>query len=136
MPERIMPSIWVDKWKDMGPKTDEAAKSRWTVQGFHDPDITELNRTVPTPEASTVPLTMQVMASKKCRAFNADAKKAFMQGLRGARPKPLYAYQPQGGFEDEPEDMIVKLETEVYGLIKGPPNWRRTFFTKFKELGF
>ena len=51
----LIPSRWLDKWKDMGddyvtPLTpaelEEAnlaahlgAKSRWILQGFHDPDI-------------------------------------------------------------------------------------------------
>ena len=56
--ERIVPSRWHEKWKDMGDDFDNklndpdiakhlGAKSRWIVLGFHDPDIAILNRSVP-----------------------------------------------------------------------------------------
>ena len=73
-PNRIIPSRWRDKWKDKGaeidnglkdpsvPKTHDA-KSRWIIQGVHDPDIVMLNRTVPTPSTSDVPLALQMIAS-------------------------------------------------------------------------
>eukprot|EP00969_Alexandrium_andersonii_P000673 28818-Alexandrium_andersonii.AAC.1 len=63
-PERILPSRWHDKWKDHGPEHDNGyattiglakhlePKSRWIVLGFHDPDIADVERTVPTPETS------------------------------------------------------------------------------------
>lgn len=39
------------------------AKIRWIIQGFHDPDIKKLQRSVPTPEMSDVLLTLQMIAS-------------------------------------------------------------------------
>ena len=43
------------------------AKSRWILQGFHDPDIAILNRSVPTPETMDVPLALQILASIQAR---------------------------------------------------------------------
>ena len=47
--DRILPSRWHEKWKDMGEDFDNGlqeitmakhmgAQSRWITQGFHDPD--------------------------------------------------------------------------------------------------
>ncbi len=71
---RIIPSRWHRKWKDKGGDFDNGlndpavpkhmgAKSRWIIQGFHDPDIAVLNRSVPTSATSDVPLCIQVLAS-------------------------------------------------------------------------
>ena len=68
---RLIPSRWHEKWKDMGDGFDNGlqdpnvakhlgAKSRWILQGFHDPDIAILNRSVPTPETMDVPLALQM----------------------------------------------------------------------------
>eukprot|EP00971_Amphidinium_carterae_P054625 1076231-Amphidinium_carterae.1 len=63
---RIVPSRWLDKWKVSGPAANHGlslqqqnwvdprveAKSRWIVQGFHDPEIVQIDmieRSVPTP---------------------------------------------------------------------------------------
>ena len=81
--DRIVPSRWHDKWKDMGDDFDNklkdpeipkhmGAKSRWIIQGFHDPDIAILNRTVPTPATNDVPLALQMLASIQARAWVGD----------------------------------------------------------------
>ena len=79
-PQRIMPSRWHDKWKDKGadsnnmlddpavPKNHDS-KSRWAIQGFHDPDIAVLNRAVPTPSTSDVPLALQRLSAIKAKAW-------------------------------------------------------------------
>jgi hypothetical protein len=65
---RVLPTRYLEKWKDMGDEHDNGlgddnypkhldAKSRWIIQGFHEPDIEKLQRSVPTPETSDVPLT-------------------------------------------------------------------------------
>ena len=59
------------------------AKSRWIIQGFHDPDIAILNRSVPTPSTSDVPLALQLLASLQANAWVGDVKSAFTQGLKG-----------------------------------------------------
>ena len=43
------------------------AKSRWIIQGFHDPDIAILNRSVPTPETQDVPLALQILVSLQAK---------------------------------------------------------------------
>ena len=153
---RMVPSRWMDKWKDMGDEyttplspqeiqmmsipAHHGAKSRWIIQGFHDPDITILQRSVPTPETTDVPLCLQILASIKARAWVGDVKGAFTQGMRGQRTElgmePLFALPPPGGIPGEPEDLVIELLAEIYGLVTGPPGWRRSLFTTFKNLGF
>jgi hypothetical protein len=113
-----------------------AAKSRWIIQGFHDPDIAVLNRSVPTPTTSDVPLALQMLASLKASIWVGDVKSAFTQGLTGQRPDRLFASPPAGGIPGEGEDILIELLAEVYGLITGPPAWRKSLMTKFDELGF
>jgi hypothetical protein len=150
--DRLIPSRWLDKWKDMGddyeipltPKeraeanvaTHLGAKSRWILQGFHDPDIAILNRSVPTPETSDVPLCLQMLASILAEAWIGDIKGAFSQGLRGQRSQPLFALPPPGGIPGESDDILIEILAEIYGLISGPPGWRRSLFTTLKQAGF
>ena len=151
-PHRMIPSRWLEKWKDMGDDfntplskatiqeaqvpTHHGAKSRWILQGFHDPDISILRRSVPTPETSDVPLCAQMLASLRARAWVGDVKGAFSQGLRNQRSEPLFATPPPGGIPGEDDDIVIEILAEIYGLISGPPGWRRSLFTTFKEVGF
>ena len=58
-----------------------------------------------------------------------------IQGLRGPG-KRLFAEPPEGGLPGEDGDVLVELLTEIYGLVSGPPGWRRTLLSKFKDLEF
>ena len=89
------------------------AKSRWIVQGFHDPDITLLNRTVPTPATSDVPLALQMLASIKASAWIADVKSAFTQSIKGQRPDRLFATPPVDGISGEEDDILIEILTEI-----------------------
>ena len=145
--DRIVPSRWHEKWKDMGDDFDNGlndpdvpkhlgAKSRWILQGFHDPDIAILNRTVPTPATSDVPLALQMLCSIQAKAWVGDVRSAFTQGIKGLRTERLFASPPDGGIPGEDKDILIEVLTEVYGLISGPPAWRNTLISAFKELGF
>eukprot|EP00971_Amphidinium_carterae_P178816 3546775-Amphidinium_carterae.2 len=106
--ERCVPSRWLDKWKVAGPVAHHGlmlsqgnwvdprieAKSRWIVQGFHDPDIDLVSRSVPTPATGDVPMALQLMACFGIQAWTADCKSAFMQSDQGQRPQPLFALPP------------------------------------------
>ena len=119
----------------MYPKS-HGAKSRWILQGFHDPDITLLNRTVPTPATEDVPMVLQVLASMRAEGFTADVSSAFSQGIQGQRDKPLYANPPKEDIPGEDDDVIVELLAEIDGLISGPPGWRKTLLTEFRDLNY
>eukprot|EP00973_Karenia_brevis_P032711 4516097-Karenia_brevis.AAC.1 len=66
-----------------------------------------------------------MLASIRAKAWVADVKGAFSQGLRGQRDQPLSATPPPGGLPGEDDDVLVEIRTEIYGLISGPPGWRR-----------
>ena len=54
-PDRIVPSRHVYREKPgEGLGADSAAKCRWCVLGFHDPDLLELERASPTPQTSSI----------------------------------------------------------------------------------
>ncbi len=88
-PDRVLPSRWTEKWKDMGPGMAVLAESRLVVLGFHDPDIDLLFRSAPSPDSESILWVLQLFASMRARAFVADVKVAFMQGLKRQRPRPL-----------------------------------------------
>ena len=81
---------------------------------------------MPTPETSDVLLACQMVASLQARAEVADVKSAFAQGIKGQRPKPLFATLPPGGIPGEDDDIVIDLIAEVYGLISGTSRWRRS----------
>eukprot|EP00959_Pyramimonas_sp_CCMP1952_P333035 6973787-Pyramimonas_sp.AAC.1 len=55
------------------------AKSRWCVQGHHDPDAADLQIYAQTPQAESLMLTLQAIASLGWTLEVADAKNAFCQ---------------------------------------------------------
>lgn len=133
-PDRVLRSRYAEKYKAMDPGIPDIAKSRWCVLGFDDPDIEFLVRTSPAPESESIMWVLQLLASHGCRAFTADVKVAFMQGLRQQRKRPLYAMAPEGGFPGHPGvRLLARLETEVYGLVTGPVNWRNTMKTAIRD---
>jgi hypothetical protein len=152
--DRTVTTRWHDKWKDMGEefvsdiaKADlienditehQDAKSRWIMQGFTDPDIAFLNRTVPTPASEDIMLALQLIASIQGEAGISDVSSAFGQSIQGLRGtgRRLFANAPEGGLPGEEGDVLIELLTEIYGLVSGPPGWRRTLLSKFKDLEF
>eukprot|EP00971_Amphidinium_carterae_P260620 5170719-Amphidinium_carterae.2 len=120
---RIVPSRWLDKWKVSGPAANHGftlqqqnwvdprveAKSRWIVQGFHDPDIDMIERSVPTPATGDVPMALQLMASHHMRAWTADCKSAFMQSLTQTKEKATAVALERGRLDEDPATPHMKL---------------------------
>ena len=77
-----------------------------------------------------------MLASLKAQAWCGDIKGAFSQGIRNLRPEPLFADTPPEGIPGEDDDILIELRAEIYGLVSGPPAWRQSLFTTFKQLGF
>ena len=72
--ERVISSRLVLRGKetDIGYK----AKARWCVHGFKDPDIHEIERSCPTPELSSINITLQILASTTSEGTLADGVKS------------------------------------------------------------
>ena len=113
--ERVISSRLVLRWKetDAGYK----AKARWCVHGFKDPDIHEIERSCPTPELSSINITLQILASTTYEGTLADGEKAFMQGDPSVRNEPLYATPPPEGVPGVPEGAPIRLDRDVHGLV-------------------
>ena len=82
------------------------------------------------------PLPYRYWASIHAKAWVGDERGAFTQGLRHLRPESLFATPPLGGIPGENDNILIEICAEVYGLIIGPPAWRQSLFTTFKELDF
>ena len=61
--ERVISSRLVFRWKETDTGYKAKAKARWCVHGFKDPDIHEIERSCPTPELSSINITLQNLAS-------------------------------------------------------------------------
>ena len=59
--QRVNSSRLVLHWKETD--TGYKAKARWCVHGLKDPDIHEIERSCPTPELSSINITLQILAS-------------------------------------------------------------------------
>ena len=77
------------------------AKTRWILQGFHDPDIEMLNRSVSTPETEDVPLALQLIASIRARAFTSDVRAAFTQRIRDSAKNICMPHRRQVAYQEK-----------------------------------
>ena len=100
------------------------------AHGFEDPDIHEIERSCPTPELSSINITLQILASTASEGTLADGEKAFMQGVRD---EPLYATPPPEGLPGVPEGALIRLDREVYGLVSGMSGWRSRIVSQLKK---
>ena len=131
--ERVISSRLVLRWKETD--TEYKAKARWCVHGFKDPDIHEIERSCPTPELSSINITLQILASTTSEGTLADGEKAFMQGDPSVRDEPLYATPPPEGLPGVPEGALIRVDLGVYGLVSGMLGWRSRIVSQLKEEG-
>ena len=110
------------------------AKCRWILIGFRDPDVLDLERSAPTPQAATINLTTNAFACLKMEAFQGDIKSAFAQSKKIDRE--LYVSQPAEGIPGLLPGQLLQLETETYGTVRGPSWWRETLVSEIKGLGY
>ena len=120
--ERVISSRFVLRWKETD--TGYKAKARCCVHGFKDPDIHEIERSCPTPELSSINITLQILLSTTPEGTLAGGEKAFMQGHPSVRDEPLYATPPPEGLPGAPEGALIRLDREVYGLVSAD-GWPR-----------
>ena len=76
--ERVIFSRLVLRWKETD--TGYKAKARLFLNGFKDPDLHEIERSCPTPELSSINITLQILASTTSEGTLADGEKASTQG--------------------------------------------------------
>ena len=131
--ERVISSRLVLRWKETD--TGYKAKARWCVPGFKNSAIHEIERSCPTPELSSINITLQILASTTSEGTLADGKKAFMQGDPSVRVEPLFATPPPERLPGTPEGALVRLDREVYGLVSGMSGWRSRIVSQLKEEG-
>ena len=132
--ERVISSRFVLRWKETD--TGYKANARWCVHSFNHPDILEIERSCPTPELSSINITLQIPASTASEETLADGEKAFMQGDPIVRDEPLYATPPPEGLPGVPEGALIRLDREVYGLVSGMSGWRSRIVSQLKEEGY
>eukprot|EP00971_Amphidinium_carterae_P327821 6459379-Amphidinium_carterae.1 len=139
MSDRIVPSRWVDRDKP-GEQVGEPTKykSRWTLQGFKDPDILEVTTAAPTPSSCAVTCALQFCSSCDFEVHIGDIKTAFLQGAKLERSKcPLFASQPaDGAMPGLESNQLVELLKDVYGLNSAPASWRKSLKAYLLELGY
>ena len=122
-PEKIIPTNMLDKWK-LQDDGSVAAKSRSVLVGWKDPMISQLER-APTPTQEGIMVTLQWLASAKVTGRIADLTNAFGQ----ARKTKLATKLPPGVTHPKVgPGQLLRVETEIYGLVSGP-SWLRASLT-------
>ena len=132
--EWVISSRLVLRWKETD--TGCKAKARWCVHGFKDHAIHEIERSCPTPELSSINITLQILASTTSEGTLANGEEAFMQGDPSVRNEPLYATPPSEGLPGVLQGALIRLDREVYGLVSGMSGWRSRIVSQLKEEGY
>ena len=132
----MISSRLVLRWKETDTGYKAKAKARWCVHGFKDPDIHEIERSCPTPELSSINITLQILASTTSEGTLADGEKELVQGDPSVRDEPLYATPPPEGLPGVPEVALIRLDRELYGLVSGMSGWRSRIVSQLKEEGY
>ena len=135
VPDRIMSSRMVRRWKPMPGVNQRKAKSRWCVHGHQDVDAPHLRTFSPTPMTESLYLFLIMALSLDLSIQFADVKNAFCQSNKLQRDHgPLYA-EVCSGLPYEP-NILVELLVPVYGLLDAPRAWRNTVVQHLEKEGF
>ena len=127
-PENIIPTNMLDKWK-LQDDGSVAAKSRSVLVGWKDPMIYQLERAAPTPTQEGIMVTLQWLASAKVTGRIADLTNAFGQARKTSRKNKLATKLPPGVTHPKVgPGQLLRVETEIYGLVSGP-SWLRASLT-------
>ena len=135
VPDRIMSSRMVRRWKPMPGVNQHKAKSRWCVHGHQDVDAPHLQTFAPTPMTESLYLFLVLALSLDLSIQFADVKNAFCQSDKLQRDHgPLYA-EVCSGLPYEPK-ILIELLVPVYGLLDAPRAWRNTVVQHLEKEGF
>ena len=136
--ERVMTMRWVHTWKVAEDTGETKAKARLVVQGFTDPDLTEIRCESPTLSRLSRQLILHIAASRGFRLRKGDVKTAFLSGDRDEARRDVYA-EPQQEMRDRLQmarQQVLKLETAVYGLRNAPRAWWKRVVRDLAETGW
>ncbi len=116
-------------------------KSRWCLQGYLDPDLTEkaADGMLQSPTLSQLGRNtlMQLIASHQWDLELGDIKGAFLEaGPLPQKYRPLFAKLPAGGIPGIPADAVIEVLGNVYGQNDAPVAWYRTFDAEAQRVGW
>ena len=126
-PENIIPTKMLEwKLQDDG---SVAAKSRTVLVGWKDPTIYQMERAAPTPTQEGIMVTLQWLASAKVTGRIADLTNTFGQARKTSRKNKFATKLPPGVTHPKVgPGQLLRVETEIYGLVSGP-SWLRASLT-------
>ena len=91
--------------------------------------IYQLERAAPTPTQEGIMVTLQWLASAKVTCRIADLTNAFGQARKTSRESKLATKLPPGVTHPKVgPGQLLRVETEIYGLVSGP-TWLRASLT-------
>ena len=127
-PENIISTNMLDKWK-LQDDGSVAAKSRSVLVGWKDPMIYQLERAASTPTQEGIMVTLHWLASAKVTGRVEDLTNAFGQARKTSRKNNLATKLPPGVTHPKVgPGQLLRVETEIYGLVSGP-SWLRASLT-------
>ena len=139
-PENIIPTNMLDKWK-LQDDGSVAAKSRSVLVGWKDPMTyqleRELERAAPIPTQEGIMVTLQWLASAKVTGRILDLTNAFGQARKTSRKNKLATKLPPGVTHPKVGPrQLVRVETEIYGLVSGPSLLRASLTVDLWAAGY
>ena len=135
-PENIIPTNMLDKWKHQDDGS-LVAKSRSVLVGWKDPMIYQLERAAPTPTQEGIIVTLQWLASAKVTGHIADLTNAFAQARKTSRKNKLATKLPPAVTHPKVgPGQLLRVETEIYGLVSGPSWLRASLIVDLLAAGY
>ena len=133
---RVIPSRNACRDKNRGAGPSVAAKCRTVVLGCLDADLSQLDRSSPTPTKFAELTVIQVAASGLCRQveltgmewglWGGDVATAFLQGEPDARELPLFLRPPRDELQRRAKSFphrLYSIEGNLYGFASAPKTW-------------
>ena len=113
------------------------ATSRNVLVGWKDPMIYQLERRAPTPTQEAIMVLLQWLAAFRVSGRISDLTNAFGQSRRTNRETKLATELPKGvKHPSVPPGCLLRVETELYGLVSGPSWLRASLSIDLQEAGY
>ena len=115
-------------------------KARWCLRGYLDPDVMELvgSGSTQSPTVSQLGrmLSCQMIVSNGWNLRLGDIRGAFLEDSLDRKKGPVYSSVPPGGIPGVPDDAVMFILGNIYGLNDAPQRWWKKFDAVMSSIGF
>ena len=132
--KKAIPLKWIFKIKRDAKGVFEKYKARIVVRGFSQIAGLDFNETfAPVVRIESIRIILALAAANDLHILHVDCKNAFLHGKSDVE---LYITQPEGFFDREFPDKVLRLNKSLYGLKQAPRIWYLFLCGVIIGLGF